>query len=413
MTGLIGGGFLLLAVVAVGGLIWWGSTLRLPPQPHTVAEREARNLNVFDAVWGQVDRHYFDRSFRGQDWPALRVMYRARAANQTADVFLYTNVLNAMISRLKDGHVSALLPPEPVISAELPHKGPACSSLDYGLGATWVPPVGPVIDVRKGSPADLAGIEPGSPLLAWSVSGTSCKVVVNLAARSPSGQTRTLRAQARPVPNYSGLEARNLPDGVRLLRFDSFDDASTLWLLDELKHAPPSGVILDLRRNPGGRLIDLQEIAGVLFGPGQALGVFTDAKRRVAIRSQPMTWWRRILMHDHDHSPQQAYRGKLAVLIGPMSASASEVLAETARFHHRGTVVGERSAGSVEQSRNFSLPDGGTVEVAVADYLSPAGYRLEGRGVAPDIRVRQTLAAIRADRDLVVEAADGALVAKP
>ena len=49
------------------------------------------------------------------------------------------------------------------------------------------------------------------------------------------------------------------------------------------------------------------------------------------------------------------------------------------------------------------------VQVAVQDFEDPTGQRLEDQGVAPDIFARQTVEAIRSDRDLVVEAADAAM----
>ena len=105
-----------------------------------------------------------------------------------------------------------------------------------------------------------------------------------------------------------------------------------------------------------------------------------------------------------------AGKGPLVVLIGPASASAAEVTAAALRNHRRALLVGGESAGAVLLSQAYPLPDGGKVTVAIADVLTPDGRRLEGVGVSPDLPVAQTLAAVRADRDLPLEAAEKALL---
>jgi len=77
------------------------------------------------------------------------------------------------------------------------------------------------------------------------------------------------------------------------------------------------------------------------------------------------------------------YAGRVVVLIGPGSASASEIFAHVLQNQKRATVVGRRSAGAVIVSRFYSLPGGGRLQVPIQDYLGVDGQRLEGRGSRP------------------------------
>lgn len=91
------------------------------------------------------------------------------------------------------------------------------------------------------------------------------------------------------------------------------------------------------------------------------------------------------------------------VLIGPSSASASEVMAAALRYHRRARLFGRRTAGEVVGSKRFDLPDGGVLQVATNDFFAADGTRLERRGIAPDYEVWETLQTVRAGEDPVLE----------
>jgi carboxyl-terminal processing protease len=103
--------------------------------------------------------------------------------------------------------------------------------------------------------------------------------------------------------------------------------------------------------------------------------------------------------------PRRQYEGPLALLIGPRSGSASEMLAAAVQDHRRGKLIGRMTNGSLLSAEYFPLPDGGQVMVPTKTYLSPNRRRLAGVGVTPDIRVLPTLEEIRAGRDPTLERA--------
>jgi carboxyl-terminal processing protease len=369
----------------------------------------SHNLRIFDAAWKAVDRNYYDREARRKDWTAIGASARPLAAEARDDVDLYLNILWPMLQRLGDSHFSAIPPsapnalPAPAQETPLAARPEEALPQDTraptrGLGFTYHFARGGIwiVDVAKDSPLDQAALEPGDAISEMrigppKVDGAQFEGVFE---RAGGG---TVKVAYLWIPETeSPTASRRLPSGRLLLRFDAFDAASADWVIDQLRSAPSEGVLLDLRRNSGGRSLAEHRVLGALLGPDLTMGVNLDGRRRVQ-RSMGT----------------KVYAGPLAVLVGANSASAAEASAAALRYHGRAIIVGQRTAGALLVSRDFRLPGGGSIQIPVADYFTPSGERLEGQGVVPDREVRPTLAAIRAERDLVVEAAEAALDEKP
>ena len=191
------------------------------------------------------------------------------------------------------------------------------------------------------------------------------------------------------------FESRVLPDGAGYIHFNEFLEPASIMpqfeaALKSFHDAP--GVILDMRGNPGGIGIMAMGIAGFFIDKdGQKLGEMKmrDATLKFVIFPRPET-----------------YAGPLAILVDEGSASTSEILAGGLQDLKRARIFGVRSAGAALPSDIVRLPNGDGFQYAQASYTSVSGKVLEGEGVTPDVVVRQTREALRAGRDLVVEAAD-------
>jgi carboxyl-terminal processing protease len=79
----------------------------------------------------------------------------------------------------------------------------------------------------------------------------------------------------------------------------------------------------------------------------------------------------------------------------------------------RAVIVGERSAGAVLPSDMVKLPTGAIFQYAFADFRTPSGSLIEGRGVSPDVVAIHTRTSLIAGRDAQLEAAIAALRKKP
>ena len=100
-----------------------------------------------------------------------------------------------------------------------------------------------------------------------------------------------------------------------------------------------------------------------------------------------------------------AYTGPVAILIDGSSASTSEVFAGGMQDIGRAVVIGERSAGAALPSIFEKLPTGALFQYAIADFKTPKGVLVEGRGVVPDREVKLTRRALLEGRDTQLEAA--------
>jgi carboxyl-terminal processing protease len=103
-----------------------------------------------------------------------------------------------------------------------------------------------------------------------------------------------------------------------------------------------------------------------------------------------------------------AFTGKLVVLVDSQSGSAAEVFSRVLQLEKRGTVLGDRSAGAVMESRQYPFfLESGTViiygvSVTSADLLMKDGKSLEHTGVTPDETILPTAADLAAGRDPVL-----------
>ena len=87
------------------------------------------------------------------------------------------------------------------------------------------------------------------------------------------------------------------------------------------------------------------------------------------------------------------------------TASTSEIFAAGMQEAKRAQVVGDTSVGEALGSVIESLAGGAVIQIPVADFRTPKGVSIEGRGVQPDRRVTETRAGLLAGRDMVLDAA--------
>ena len=361
--------------------------------PAAQRARATENVRVFHRVWDLVNRKHYDPKFQGAAWAELGVKHAAVAAAATDTAALY-RVLNAMLEPLQDSHTQAQSPDQ-----AFDHRTRTRARTGFNLvrmDDVWV-----VSEVLPGSPAEAAGVQVG-----WIVVSRDGRPVgAQLDFRPQPGDAvgwefRDLNERVvRVAPVAKVLStgprqiARVLEGGWVYLRFDEFDAPDRRWLARQLAdHATAPGLIIDLRRNPGGETFSLGITVGEFFDHRVDCGTFI---RRDGGRSVKNSW----------QLGSARYRGKVAVLVDRNTGSAAEIFAAVMQDHGRATVIGRRTAGAVLASVFYPLPDGGRLQLSREDYVAPKGRRIEGNGVEPDITVTRTLADLRAGRDPELDAA--------
>lgn len=256
-----------------------------------------------------------------------------------------------------------------------------------------------VTRVSHGGPAARAGLTPGTRLVRVAghrVAGLPVTEVVALLRGGPGaapGSAVTLRtgagggAEARTVRLRRAalvtrqVTVRPLAPGTVRIRVAAFTKGTGARLRETVAALPPgTGVVLDLRGNPGGLLTEAADAAGA-FLDGGLVATYEDHGTQRSLYAHPA-------------APGAARTGgPLVALVDGGTMSAAEVLTGALQDRGRAVVVGGRTFGKGTVQRPSRLPDGGVAELTVGHWSTPSGRGADGTGLAPDVAVRGDAAA--------------------
>jgi len=356
---------------------------------------------VLKNVKTALNEDYYDKSFHGMD---LDARFKAADEKMTSAASLgqLVGIVAQVLLELNDSH-TFFIPPY------------NSSSVEYG----WrMQPVG--VDcyigaVKPGSDAEAKGLRVGDKVI--SIDGRPLdRTKVWLAnylyytLRPQPGMTLlvekpdkrqqevVIKAKVREGTTFmtyrDWLEGRNeaLEEG-RLYRhrFHELNDEVLIWKMPQFdlseealddkigKLKNRKALILDLRGNPGGYTKTLEHLAGYFFDSNIKI-----ADRRGRRELEP------IMVRSKN---AKVFKGQLIALIDGTSSSAAELFARLIQLEKRGIVIGDRSSGSVMESRYRSLQVGVKeglsfgISATDADLLMADGKSLEHVGVTPDVLV--------------------------
>ena len=184
-------------------------------------------------------------------------------------------------------------------------------------------------------------------------------------------------------------------ENVALLTIPTFDAAYNQERVRDLMKAAEGAdnLILDVRGNGGGRVINLLHLSSFFLKRDQPLGTFVD--RRVMERYKKDTGSETAELFEVAEWNQNKLRpmrrnvepfaGNLVVLVDGATGSASEMIAAALRDQRNAKVVGMRSAGAALASTMRQLRDGYMLQFPLMDYVTIKGLRIEGIGIEPDV----------------------------
>jgi carboxyl-terminal processing protease len=300
---------------------------------------------------------------------------------------LWTGAMEGVMARLiqlEGAQINALLSP-----AELGHllAGTKGSIVGVGIMIELVHDVLMVKATVPGGPAERAGLRAGDRILAIDgrpLAGVPLTETVEL-IRGAAGTRVELFVQRgagewtvpidRGVVEVPSVEGRSLADGVGYLRIDAFTDGTVAELdrtLDALAADTVRGLVIDLRRNPGGLLEPALETAERFLAPG---------RRIVTIRGRAAE------THHDARRGDRFDEVPLVLLVGPETASGAEILAAALHEHGRAALVGEPTRGKGTVEAIHDLSGGWGLKLSASRFFSPDGSSRQGRGVEPDFRI--------------------------
>ncbi len=313
-------------------------------------------------------------------WETWNLVHERYLRQPVDDEVLVKGAIDGMLASLGDPHTRYLSPQDQQAAEESmdgEFQGIGAEVEDVDGNITVVAPI-------DGSPAAAAGIQPGDILrVADGVELTGMDVTEAAAlVRGPAGTTVSLVIErdgerinldiVRDVIKLATVRGEILDEGIaylRLSRFGNTTDEELQEMLPGLLAENPSGLILDLRRNPGGSLDTVVDIADQFLSGGMALVErFGDGEERPFEISD-------------DGLAQDI---PLVVLIDEGSASASEVLAGAIQDRGRGVLIGQISFGKGTVQTWHTLSNNGGVRVTIAEWLTPNKNSIDQIGLTPD-----------------------------
>jgi carboxyl-terminal processing protease len=248
-----------------------------------------------------------------------------------------------------------------------------------------------IVEAIEGSPAEKAGLKAGDailrvdgadvsrfglPELMTKLRGeasTSVTItVLHLGAETPEDVTITRQRVQSQTVSYDVLPDSNIAD-IRLSQFGGSATNDLKNVLKRVADAHVTGIVLDLRDNPGGILNQAVDVASQFLGDGTVVVVkqADGSERRMPAKSGGV-----------------ATEVPLTVLINHGTASAAEIVAGALEQNHRATLIGQPTFGTGTVLSTFRLKDGSAILLGTAQWLTPDGELVKGKGIQPDVPVR-------------------------
>ncbi|MBX7231283.1 MAG: S41 family peptidase [Bdellovibrionales bacterium] len=170
----------------------------------------------------------------------------------------------------------------------------------------------------------------------------------------------------------------DLEDGfayVKLTSFieNSYNDLEKAIKVHNEKYKKMTGLVLDLRRNPGGLLDQAVKISDLFLNEGIIVSTMGRSKKEKEV----------LYAKKSDTLPFFP----MIVLIDEYSASASEILAGALKDNKRALLMGQRSFGKGSVQQVIKLGDGSGLKLTVARYYTPSGRSIQAEGISPDILI--------------------------
>jgi carboxyl-terminal processing protease len=242
-----------------------------------------------------------------------------------------------------------------------------------------------VVAPLENSPAAKAGIKTGDIILAVNSKSTVgmslTEVVLNI--RGPAGTTVTLTILRPDETTPVEIAVVRAQIDVASVKWEMKGDIAYIKITefsqttnDELNKALESidlnnttGIILDLRSNPGGLVTAVVDVASHFIKSGVVITLVDNKGNKTSDSVNPNGIFTELPM---------------VVLVDQYSASASEILAGALKDYKRARIAGVTTFGKGSYNINIPLKDGSDIYLTIGRWLTPNGQLIEGKGIEPD-----------------------------
>jgi len=354
-----------LAIIAViAGIATFGD-LRLTSARANDSDDTYRQLTLFGDVFQRV---------------------RANYVENVTDEVLIEAAINGMLTSL-DPH-STYLPDDNFKKVQQQTTGKFGGlGIEVTMENGFLKVVSPIDD----TPAFDAGLQPEDLILSVddeSIVGITLSEAVEK-LRGPIGSEVNITVQRADDEPFDVAIIRDeikirsvrsrLYDDIGYIRITTFSEQTSPGLkkaVEELTEEAENGltgIVLDLRNNPGGLLSEAIKVTDAFLERGEI--VSTRGRDNSDIQ------------HAYARPGDITNGLPVVVLINSGSASASEIVAGALKDHRRAILMGTRSFGKGSVQSIMPMPGHGAIRLTTARYYTPSGVSIQAKGIAPDIEV--------------------------
>lgn len=297
-------------------------------------------LAIFDAVWDPLNQRFYDPKFNGADLQSARTRYRAQAKAARTDGEFVTIVRN-ILGELRSSHLNF-----------------SALSLEQSFGAT------------------------------------------NASTSGATGQPIIWR-RLSPTVGYLQIKQFDESPGIIRLVDGAFAELGDL-----------SSLVIDVRGNHGGTLSAAMRLGDYLFTAKRPVGYFVTRAGLTRFKAQSVEQIKPAILPTYSGynvldfkreltrsgavmittgGRAKPYRGRVVLLIDERCGSTTEGFASVVKETHAATLIGRRTASAMLSSVEVPIVGGWTLRLPEADFRTPDGIQVEGKGVEPDIVVERKL----------------------
>lgn len=280
--------------------------------------------------------------------------------------------------------------------------------IEVGVEDGFIKVIAPIDD----TPAQRAGIQSGDLIIRLDdtpVKGIGLNDAVKRMRGKPGSSidlTIVREGEEKPLTitvvraaiKIQSVKSRFLEPGILYLRVSQFQSRTSEDFKETIKRRitenkqPLTGVILDLRNNPGGVLGAAVAVSDAFLDSGKI--VYTEGR----VKDSQL---------EFNAKPPDLIQGApLVVLINEGSASASEIVAGALQDRKRAIIMGRQSFGKGSVQTIFPMNEEAALKLTTARYYTPSGRSIQAEGISPDIVIdKVSLSAIQtADENIIKEA---------
>jgi len=318
-------------------------------------------------------------------------MVKKNYVEEVDSTTLIQGAINGMIRSL-DPH-SSYMTPELYKEMEVETQGQFGG---IGIEITILKDVLTIVSPIEGTPAFAAGVKPGDQIIR--IDGKSTKDITTMEAvkklRGPKDTKVTITIMregitspqdivlTRAIIQVKSVRYKILEDGIAYVRIASFHERTS----DDLRKAlrdlndkvrPMKGLVLDLRNDPGGLLVQAIEVADMFLSSGVIVSTRGRTKNMET---------KSVARNDMNE-----ITCPIVVLVNEGTASAAEIVAGALQDNGRALVVGTQTFGKASVQTIIALEDGSALKLTTGRYYTPNGRSIQAEGITPDIVVKYAI----------------------